>query len=74
MGSLVDKATKTLETKNNIKGVLRSKGVSVSDDLPFSAYPNLIQGVGGGLSVITKQPSGDTVNKLLCSALIFEEV
>lgn len=55
MGTTADKLAKLAETKEAIRTAIESKGVEVSTSEPFSAYPEKINAIAGGVgrSLIT---------------------
>ena len=48
MGTTADKLNKLLQTKQNIKSAIISKGVEVADDTKFADYPSKIAAISGG--------------------------
>lgn len=49
MGTIQDKLDLTLNNKNSIKNAIRSKGIAVSDEEPFSSYADKISNIETGI-------------------------
>lgn len=70
MGTIMQKANKIKQTKEEIRDVLLDKGVNLDDTTPFDEYPGKIKDLGGGFTAVQSIPQGDLVEKLLTTATI----
>lgn len=52
MGTTAQKLSKVLNTKNEIKDILLSKG-AIEETTPFGEYPSVLRGICGG-AIATK--------------------